>query len=125
MFGALILGKYNNETLEYIGHTGTGFNDKTLKDVHKKMQPLITDKSPLSGKIKGNMPATWLKPELVCEVKYSEKTKDGILRHPVFLGIMEDKKAKQEKNEVIVDPAEIEFDSKKFLKLSTPIKKEA
>ncbi len=104
MFGALILGRYFNGELKYIGHTGTGFTDKTLKEVHKKMQPLITDKSPLTGKTKVNMPATWLKPELVCEVKYSEKTKDNLLRHPVFMGLREDKHAANEKGEIVVAP---------------------
>ena len=62
MFGALILGKYNNETLEYIGHTGTGFNDVSLKELYNTMQPLVTDIHPFSKKPKTNMPATWIKP---------------------------------------------------------------
>lgn len=104
LFGALILGKYNESELKYIGHTGTGFNDETLKEVYNKLQPLIIDKMPFSKKPKTNMPATWVKPELICEIKYSEKTKDDILRHPVFMGLRLDKLAENEKNEARVEP---------------------
>src|SRR4029079_1814989 len=55
------------------------------------LQPLVQEKSPFNEKIKTNMPVTWVKPELICEVKYSEITADGKLRHPVFLHLREDK----------------------------------
>lgn len=101
-FGALILGKYKNGVLHYIGHTGGGFDTQSLKELFEKFQPLITDKSPFKVKPKTNMPATWLKPELVCEVKFAEETREGILRQPIFLGLREDKHAKNEKKEKVV-----------------------
>lgn len=90
-FGALILGKYKNEKLIYCGHTGTGFNASSLKEIHQRLQKLIVKSSPFETAPKTNMPVTWIKPELICEIKYSEITKDGIFRHPVFITIREDK----------------------------------
>lgn len=98
-FGALVLGSYVNKKLTYIGHTGTGFTDKTLKELYQLMQPLATDKNPFGEKTPVNAPVTWLKPELVCQIKFTEVTKDNIRRHPVFLGLREDKTPKQVKPE--------------------------
>ncbi|MBV4358976.1 non-homologous end-joining DNA ligase [Pinibacter aurantiacus] len=101
-FGAIILGKYNGNKLEYIGHSGSGFTEKTLKDLHQKLQPLVAKKPPFDTVPKTNMPVTWVKPQLVCEVTYTEWTQDRVLRHPIFLGLREDKKAATEKNEKVV-----------------------
>ncbi len=90
-FGALILGSYVDGILTYIGHTGTGFNQHSLNELFGLLQPLEQDKSPFEEKIKTNMPVTWVKPELICEVKFSEMTKDRKLRHPVFMHLREDK----------------------------------
>lgn len=94
-FGALILGKYINDELIYCGHTGTGFNEKKLDDVFQLLEPLIIKKSPFEKIPKTNERATWVKPEIVCEIKYSEITKDGIFRHPVFVTIRRDKDAEE------------------------------
>ena len=99
-FGALVLGLYKKGRLEYIGHTGTGFDDKTLKAVYAQLQPLKTDKSPFDVKVAVNAPVTWVKPELVCNLKYSEITEDGHRRHPVFMGMRIDKAAKEVHEEV-------------------------
>lgn len=96
-FGALILAQYDKGKLEYIGHTGTGFNFQSLKDTYAKLQALEIDKSPFDKKIKVNSPVHWVKPELVCNLKYSEITSDGSRRHPVFMGLRIDKKAKEVK----------------------------
>ncbi|MBA2331124.1 MAG: DNA ligase D [Flavisolibacter sp.] len=93
-FGALMLGVYKNSKLIYVGHTGSGFNQKSLQEIYDKLEPLITPKSPFDNTPKGNMPVTWVKPQLVCEIKFTEWTKDNIARHPIFMGIREDKKAK-------------------------------
>ena len=98
-FGALILGVYNNSELVYIGHTGSGFNQKSLVEVYAKLKPRITDKCPFGKKPKTNMPAVWVKPELVAEVKFQEWTNENILRIPIFLGLREDKKALDVKKE--------------------------
>lgn len=90
-FGALILGKYIDGKLIYSGHTGTGFNRELLDQLHQRLKKLIIKKSPFKTIPKTNMPVTWIKPELVCEIKFSEITKDGIFRHPVFVAIREDK----------------------------------
>jgi len=94
-FGALILAKFDKQKLKYIGHTGSGFNTKTLRDMYKLLKSLIVTKSPFNKQIKTNTPATWVKPELVCEIKYTEWTKDQRLRHPIFLGLRNDKKPKE------------------------------
>ncbi|REC43953.1 DNA ligase D [Chryseobacterium sp. 5_R23647] len=97
-FGALILGKYINGNLIYSGHTGTGFNNELLNDLHQRLKKLVMKTSPFETIPKTNMPVTWTKPELVCEIKYSEITKDGMFRHPVFVTIREDKDAKEISN---------------------------
>src|SRR5690606_27325378 len=92
-FGALVLGTYEKGKLLYIGHTGTGFNDKSLKELHEKLKPLVTDVNPFGKPIHVNAPVTWVEPELVCNLKYTEVTKEGSRRHPVFMGLREDKAA--------------------------------
>lgn len=92
-FGALILGRYKNNELIYAGHTGTGFDESSLKDVYKKLQPLVTSQCPFRITPKTNMPATWVQPKLVCNIKFTELTKDHIFRHPVFMGLRIDKPA--------------------------------
>ncbi|MBA3829045.1 MAG: DNA ligase D [Taibaiella sp.] len=93
-FGALVLATHNDKgKLEYIGHTGTGFNDKTLKSTYDRLQSLITDTSPFDKKVVVNSPVTWVKPVLVCNIKFTEITRDGNRRHPVFLGLRVDKTA--------------------------------
>ena len=90
-FGALILAVKEGNKLKYIGNAGGGFNQQSLKETFGMMQPLIQDDSPFYEKIKINSKITWVKPALVCEVKYSEITADGKLRHPVFLHLRIDK----------------------------------
>lgn len=90
-FGALILGKYIDGKLIYSGHTGTGFNKESINELHERLKKLIIKTSPFETIPKTNSPVTWTKPELVCEMKYSEITKDGIFRHPVFMAVREDK----------------------------------
>ncbi|QDP86732.1 DNA ligase D (plasmid) [Chryseobacterium sp. SNU WT5] len=98
-FGALILGTYVNDELKYCGHAGTGFTASTLDDLMMKFKPLITKKSPFEVIPKTNTDPVWLKPELVCEIKFAEKTKDEIFRHPVFKGLRIDKEKKDVKKQ--------------------------
>jgi bifunctional non-homologous end joining protein LigD len=91
-FGALVLGLYDSKKLIYIGHTGTGFDHGSQRSLYSLMNKYRSQTSPFDITPKTNMPAVWLKPKLVCEVKYSHFTKDGILRHPVFLTMRDDKK---------------------------------
>jgi len=98
-FGSILLGQYDKGKLKYIGHAGTGFTEKTLAELMSKMKHLETTKSPFNEKIKANAPVTWLKPQLVCEVTYTEETRDGMLRHPVFKGLRLEKKSTTIKKE--------------------------
>lgn len=92
-FGALILGRYQNGNLVYAGHTGTGFDQKTLTEVYDKLKPLIRKASPFNAIPKTNMPATWVQPKLVCNIRFTELTEDHVFRHPVFMGLRIDKAA--------------------------------
>ena len=92
-FGALLLGQYDGKKLQYIGKCGTGFTENTLKELYTKLEPLFIDPSPLDEKIPIRDKIQWVKPKVVCQVKFSEWTQDQHLRHPVYLGIRVDKKA--------------------------------
>ena len=77
----------------YIGHVGGGFTEKDLKDIREQLAPLIQNECPFNVKPETNTPVTWVKPELVCEVRLSGWTGDAIMRQPVFLRLREDKAA--------------------------------
>lgn len=112
LFSSLLLGVYENGKLEYVGKVGTGFNAKMQKEMMELFKPLVINKSPFGyepdinkpSRFRPNPPkavATWLKPELVCEVSYAEMTSDGVFRHPSFEGMRTDKKA----GEVVLETA--------------------
>lgn len=90
-FGALVLASKKGNKFTYIGHTGTGFNIQSLKEMYDLLQPLVQKDSPFDEKVKTNSPVTWVKPELICEIKFSEVTADGKFRHPVFMHLRNDK----------------------------------
>lgn len=95
-FGALLVGVYESTKdglrLAYSGHIGTGFNEKELARVMALLRPRETDVCPFADRPKSNEPAHWVRPELVAQVKFTEWTKDGRLRHPVYLGLRDDKR---------------------------------
>jgi bifunctional non-homologous end joining protein LigD len=91
-FGALALGVMQGKELKYVGLSGSGYTDKSLVELYKKLKPLTRKTSPFKEKIKERMPITWVEPKLVCEIKYTEWTREGKLRHPIFLRLREDKK---------------------------------
>jgi bifunctional non-homologous end joining protein LigD len=82
--GALILAVLDGNRLVHCGQVGTGFDDKTLRDLKDRLRPLEVKTCPLDPPPKTSEPATWVKPELVCEVRFAGWTRDGILRHPAF-----------------------------------------
>jgi bifunctional non-homologous end joining protein LigD len=88
-FGALVLGLYEKGRLVWTGNVGTGFDQNMLEMVHALLQPLVTDVCPFADPppVKD---VTWVRPELVCEVKFSNWTEEGRLRAPVFLGLRND-----------------------------------
>jgi len=98
-FGSLLLGVYKGKELHYIGNCGTGFNEETLKELYNKFKPLFISKSPFATGVKTADKVRWISPRLVCQVKFSEWTEGGNMRHPVFLGLRGDKKAREVKQE--------------------------
>jgi bifunctional non-homologous end joining protein LigD len=93
-FGALLLGVYESsqKRLVYVGHTGTGFDDRELERVSKLLKARQIKESPFANKIKSNETAHWVRPDLVAQVRFTEWTDDGKLRHPVYLGMRDDKR---------------------------------
>jgi bifunctional non-homologous end joining protein LigD len=75
----------------YVGHVGTGFDEAALKSLYETMQPLRTSEKPFDEKVKDENATAWLSPQLVGEVKFTEWTSDGEMRHPAFLGLRTDK----------------------------------
>lgn len=90
-FGALHLGLYQAGKLIYVSKVGTGFDGKTLKLIWEKMQPLKCGRSPFDVRSPSGRGHTWIEPKLVCEVRFSDWTHDGGIRHPTFLGLRADK----------------------------------
>ena len=106
LFSSILVGVYEGKKLIYTGKVGTGFNDKQQKEMMKLFKPLIIAKAPFSEEPDVNKPSrfrpnpphatvSWLQPELVCEVSFTEMTSDGVMRHPSFDGMREDKNAKK------------------------------
>jgi bifunctional non-homologous end joining protein LigD len=90
-FGAILVGVYDDGKLVYAGHTGGGFDERTLAALSARMKPLIVKAPPFAGKPpQTNEKPTWVKPELVAEVKFTEWTHDGVMRQPVFLRLRDD-----------------------------------
>lgn len=98
-FGSLLLAVKKRNKLVHIGNVGTGFTDKSLKELHVKLKKLKRKTSPLDVPIKETPDITWVDPVLVCNIKYTEMTDEGIVRHPVFQGLRIDKAPKEVKLE--------------------------
>lgn len=92
-FGALLLGLYAGDQLRYVGKVGSGFDHKTLRALHGKFQRLIRIESPFSAGV-DERAATFVSPKLVAQISFTEWTKEGKLRHPVYLGLRDDKDPK-------------------------------
>jgi bifunctional non-homologous end joining protein LigD len=99
--GAILVGYYNDEgELVYAGHTGTGFTRQSLADMYHRLSRIERTRSPFTVTPRTNEPAHWARPSVVAEIKFNEWTSDGRLRQPVFVGIRDDKPAR----EVIREP---------------------
>lgn len=106
-FGALLVGYYDDDgNLHYAGHVGTGFDEARLRDLMRRLKPLERKTSPFVDTPKTNTPAHWVKPELVGEIAFTEWTREGILRQPVFIALRSDKDPKSvvREREVHADP---------------------
>ena len=93
-FGALLLGYHRGNALVYAGKVGTGFDDETLEQLRSRLGALAREGSPFAA---GPVPtdAHWVLPILVVEVRFSDWTTDGLLRHPAFIGLRDDKDARE------------------------------
>jgi bifunctional non-homologous end joining protein LigD len=107
-FGAVLVGAYEADKLQFVGKVGTGFNEELLRSLYAKFKKIPSEECPFanlpekrSGRYgQGVTPAEmkrchWVQPILVCETKFAEWTRDNRLRQPVFLGLREDKDAKE------------------------------
>ena len=92
--GALLVGHYEGKRLRYAGKVGTGFTQATLQDLARRLAKLRRDDSPFADGVKERS-VTWVEPRLVAQVGFGEWTRDGRLRHPRFLGLRDDKAAKE------------------------------
>jgi bifunctional non-homologous end joining protein LigD len=137
-FSALLLGLFEGGEFRHIGVVGTGFNNKTQTAILEKLKPFITRECPFAEVPDYNKPSrfrpnppkatvTWVKPVVVAEISYRELTKDGVLRHPSFKGLREDKNAKDVVREQPVETGKL-VNEEKLLQdkklVSAPKKKE-
>jgi bifunctional non-homologous end joining protein LigD len=90
-FGALVLAYEKDGKWVHAGQVGTGFDQKLMKEIHSRLKPLVTKPCPIQPKPKIKDPVTWVRPEVVCQVRFLDWTQDGMLRAPVFVGLREDK----------------------------------
>jgi bifunctional non-homologous end joining protein LigD len=94
-FRSLLLAAKEHGKLTYVGKVGTGFSAKLIDEMMERMKPLETDKAPVEVPRADRRGAHFIKPQLVAEIAFTEFTSDGILRHPSFIGLREDKPAKE------------------------------
>ena len=99
-FRSLLLALREGRKLTYAGRVGTGFDTKMIEDLMERMKPLETDKPPLEVPRADRKGAHWIEPKLVAEIAFAEFTSDGVLRHPSFIGLREDKPARDVVREV-------------------------
>ncbi|MEP6716913.1 MAG: DNA ligase D, partial [Terriglobia bacterium] len=102
-FGSLVLGFQDEGELVYAGNVGTGFNEATLQDLWKRLQPLATAKSPFPRKAPVPKGTVWVRPELVAQIKFANWTNEQRLRAPVYLGLRNDKAAAEVVQELARD----------------------
>jgi bifunctional non-homologous end joining protein LigD len=93
-FGALLVGAWAGEELRYAGKVGTGFTGHTLDDLMRRFRPLVRDTSPFAHAPR-ERGVTWVEPTLVAQLGFTERTGDGKLRHPTYLGLRDDKRARE------------------------------
>ena len=103
-FGALLVATKKDEKLTYAGKVGTGFSEASLTELHAKLRPLKVSEpafaqAPRGAEARG---VTWVKPSLVAQIGFTETTSDGLLRHPTFKGLRDDKPAREVKLETPV-----------------------
>src|SRR5438477_5923307 len=99
-FRSLLLAAKARGKFTYVGKVGTGFNAALIEELMERMEPLTLEKAPVEVPRADRKGAHWIEPKLVAEIAFAEFTGDGILRHPSFVGLREDKPAKEVVREV-------------------------
>ncbi|WP_308364549.1 MULTISPECIES: DNA ligase D [unclassified Microbulbifer] len=94
-FGALLMGAYGGGELVYAGRVGTGFSQRLLERLSETLRALETEHSPFHGAVPDSRSVHWVRPELVIEAEFTERTRDGRPRHPVFRGLREDRNPRE------------------------------
>ncbi|HEV8479621.1 MAG TPA: DNA ligase D [Candidatus Eisenbacteria bacterium] len=102
-FGALLVGRYEGDKLVYVTRVGTGLDGKTIAELHRALQDIARPTSPFDERSPSERGNHWAEPRLVCEVRFTEWTEDGGLRHPTYLGLRSDKKPEECRREEPVD----------------------
>ncbi len=127
-FGSLILGTRQKAVWKFSGHVGTGFSTASLTAIYNLLLPLQTEHPVVKEKIPVNDTPVWVNPSIMVEIKYTEKTKDGVYRHPSFIKLRDDKipvenktKSTQKKETLVEGGYTIQSGSKKLL-ISNPQK---
>jgi bifunctional non-homologous end joining protein LigD len=99
-FRSLLLAAKDGRKLSYVGKVGTGFTADLIEELMERMEPLAADKAPVEMPSADRKGAHWIAPKLVAEIAFTEFTDDGVLRHPSFMGLREDKPASKVVREV-------------------------
>ncbi len=94
-FGALLLGTWDGSALHYRGRVGTGFSARQLAQLHAVLRKASRPESPFADMVPGARGVTWVTPQLVVDVAFSERTQEGRLRHPTFRGVREDRNPRE------------------------------
>ena len=89
-FGSLVLGVHEGGKLVWVGNVGTGFDQRSLQDLYTRLKPLVMPRSPFASTPRTGRRVTWVKPELIAQIKFANWTRDGKLRAPVYLGLRHD-----------------------------------
>jgi DNA ligase D-like protein (predicted ligase) len=95
VFGALLIGYYDRDVFVYAGKVGTGFTERTLRELGAQLQRLEQPASPFQRNQVRERGAHWARPELIAQIGFTEWTRDGLLRHPRFQGLRTDKSARE------------------------------
>lgn len=96
LFRTLLFGAYKGKQLHWIGHAGSGFKERDMKEILRKLKAIETNESPFANEVEYDGVVHWTKPELVANIKYATVTRSGKIRKPaIFLGFREDKLAKE------------------------------